>query len=173
MPETTHTAILSLGSNLGNRSRWLSKASEEIEALPDTRITNRSSILETEPIDVPEEFSALPFLNAVLIIETTLTPQQLSESIHTIENTLQRTRSTPNAPRTIDIDIITFDNIKSDDPTLTLPHPRAHQRRFVLQPLAEIAPEFTLPGQELTVSELLDNLPGTSIIKLNAQQWIV
>ena len=159
MPETLYKAILSLGSNIGNRAEWLIKATEAVAKLPETSIAARSSIYETEAVDVPAEFKEQSFLNAVLIVETTLTPKQLSEAIHQIEDQLHRTREISNQPRTIDIDIIAFDNIISDDKELTLPHPRAHLRRFVLQPLAEIVPEFILPGQNTTVSDLLGKLP--------------
>lgn len=147
--------ILSLGSNMGDREAWLTKAAEAIAALPNTRITARSSIYETEAIDVPAEFEDQRFLNAVLIVETALAPKELSKAVHRIEDQLHRVRDITNQPRTIDIDIITFDNLISDDQDLTLPHPRAHLRGFVLEPLAEIAPDFVLPGQESTISELL------------------
>lgn len=150
-----HKAILSLGSNIGDRADWLTRATEAIAALPSTRIIARSSLYKTEAVNVPAEFKDQSFLNAVLIVETTLSPKQLSKAVHQIEDQLQRTRDIPNQPRTIDIDIITFDNLISDDKDLTLPHPRAHLRGFVLHPLAELAPNLILPGQKATVTELL------------------
>jgi 2-amino-4-hydroxy-6-hydroxymethyldihydropteridine diphosphokinase len=168
---TIHTAILSLGSNIGDRAAWLKKAADALSALPDTKITFRSSIYETEPVDVPEEHSEQSFLNAVLIIETALSPQQLSDAVHKIEDQLQRTRNTPNQPRTIDIDIITQNDIISEDPALTLPHPRAHLRRFVLQPLAEIDPGFTLPGQTSPISELLKAIPEKPAVNLYSKKY--
>jgi 2-amino-4-hydroxy-6-hydroxymethyldihydropteridine diphosphokinase len=171
MPVNLHKAILSLGSNIGDRADWLAKAAAAVAALPDTQISARSSIYETEAVDVPTEFRDQPFLNAVLLIETTLTAQQLSTAVHLIEDQLERTRNIPNQPRTIDIDIITFDNLISHDANLTLPHPQAHQRRFVLQPLVEIAPEFTLPSQTVSVAELLNKLPHEPTVKPSAKQW--
>jgi len=165
------TAILSLGSNLGNRAAWLSQAAASIELLPDTHITSRSSIYETEPVDVPDEFKDKSFLNAVLLIETNLTPDELSDSVHRIEEQLQRKRLTPNQPRTIDIDVITFDGFISRDPSLTLPHPQSHLRRFVLQPLTEIAPDFILPEQMVPVHALLRQLPENPAVKISSEQW--
>jgi len=166
MPVTLHSAILSLGSNLGNRAAWLTKATNSIAELPGTQINARSSIYETEPVDVPDQFNNESFLNAVIIIETQLTASRLSDSIHRIEDQLQRTRGIPNQPRTIDIDIITFDDLISDATGLTLPHPRAHLRRFVLQPLAEIEPDLILPGQKEDITTLLRSLPDLPSVKL-------
>ena len=165
------TAILSLGSNLGDRAAWLSRAADAIESLPDTHITARSSIYETEPVDVPDEFKDKTFFNAVLLIETTLTPDELSDSVHRIEDQLQRTRLTPNQPRTIDIDLITFDGLISGNPLLTLPHPQSHLRRFVLQPLTEIAPDFILPEQTVPVHALLPQLPEIPAVRISSEQW--
>ncbi len=159
MPATPHKAILSLGSNLGDRAGWLRKATDALKSCPEIRITGRSSLYETEPVEVPERYSDDLYLNSVVLIETVLSPEQLSDAIHQIEDDLQRTRKGPNQPRTIDIDMIAFDQLISEAPELTLPHPRAHLRRFVLQPLAELAPDIILPGQKANVSELLKVLP--------------
>lgn len=171
MSDKPHTAILSLGSNIGDRAGWLRKAAEAIAKMPGIQISARSSLYETEAVDVPEEFMGESFLNAVLIIETTLTPEQLSDAVHSIEDQLQRTRNIPNQPRTIDIDIITFGDLISDDVNLTLPHPRAHLRRFVLQPLAEIIPEFILLGQTASVSDILKALQNEPTVDLFEKQW--
>ena len=169
--QNEHTAILSLGSNLGDRAAWLSRAAAAVAQLPGTRITARSSLYETEPVDVPAEHADKPFLNAVLIIATQLDSEELSVAVHTIEDQLERSRETYNSPRTIDIDIIAFDREIRVAPKLTLPHPGAIQRRFVLQPLAEIAPDYTLPGQKKSVSELLEHLPESPAANLSAEQW--
>ncbi len=166
MTAPPHIAILSLGSNLGDRVRWLTKAMQALGALSATRIAARSSLYETEPVDVIAEHREKSFLNAVLIIETDLSPQQLSAAMHQIEADLQRTRNLPRQPRTIDIDIIAFDQQISADPELTLPHPRAHLRRFVLQPLAELTPELLLPGQTRSVADLLNALPEKPAVQL-------
>lgn len=161
-----HTAVLALGSNLGDRVSWLAQALQALTALPGTKLTRCSSLYESEPVEVAAKDQDKPFINAVLLIETGLTPTQLSNSVHQIEEQLLRTRQRPNQPRTIDIDIITFDNIISSDLHLTLPHPRAHLRRFVLQPLAEINPKFIIPGQTATVKALLESLPENPAVKL-------
>jgi 2-amino-4-hydroxy-6-hydroxymethyldihydropteridine diphosphokinase len=171
MAAKRHTAVLSLGSNLGDRAGWLRQAAHAVAELPDTEITARSSLYATEPVDVPAEFKCLPFLNGVLIIETGLTSQQLSDAVHQIERELQRTWAVPNQPRTIDIDIITFDTLICNRIELTLPHPRAHIRRFVLQPLTEIAPALTLPDQSASVAELLARLPQTPSVLTSEEPW--
>ncbi|MFA7172150.1 MAG: 2-amino-4-hydroxy-6-hydroxymethyldihydropteridine diphosphokinase [Kiritimatiellia bacterium] len=160
-----HTAILSIGSNLGDRKGWLAQAVQALAALPKTKLKRCSSLYESEPVEVAAEHRNKAFINAVLIIETELTSQQFSNAVHQIEEQLLRVRQTPNQPRTIDIDIITFDNIISSDSNLTLPHPRAHLRRFVLQPLAELNPKFIVPGQTATVATLLAALPERSEVK--------
>ena len=115
---------------------------------------------ETEPVDVPHAFAGLFYLNAVVIVETTLAVKTFSDAVHAIEARLGRQRGAiPNLPRTIDIDIITFDALRVDSPTLALPHPRARERRFVLQPLADLRPGLVLPGERRSVADLLRALP--------------
>lgn len=120
-----------------------------------------SPVYETDPVGVPEEFSRLRYLNCVVIVETRLTPDAFSDAIHAIEDRFGRTRNCEAAglPRVIDIDILTFGDIRSEAPHLTLPHPRACERRFVLQPLADLRPDFVFPGGALSVADLLRALP--------------
>jgi 2-amino-4-hydroxy-6-hydroxymethyldihydropteridine diphosphokinase len=171
MSALPHRAVLSLGSNLGDRAEWLRRAVAALDELCDTCVTVRSSLYETEPVDVPEEHRAGSFLNAVAILETRLDPSRLSSAVHAIEDRLGRTRQFYNQPRTIDIDIIAFDNLISSTPALILPHPQAHLRRFVLQPLAEAEPEFVLPGQHRTVAQLLSALPAKPAVTLSSEVW--
>lgn len=153
--------MLSLGSNLGDRMAWLNKACAALEKLPGVRLIGRSPVYETEPIGVPEAFAKHLFLNGVVIVETRLTSLVFSNAIHDVENRLGRVRGdTPNRPRTIDIDIITFGDLICASPALTVPHPRALERRFVLQPLADLRPDFIFPDSTRTVSELLRYLPA-------------
>jgi len=152
--------VLSLGSNLGDRMAWLNTACAALEKLPGVRLIGRSPIYETEPLGVPDAFAHHLFLNGVVIVESCLTPLVFSRLIHDIEDRLGRIRGgTPNQPRTIDIDIITFGDLVCASPALTVPHPRALERRFVLQPLADLRPDFIFPDSTQTVSELLRLLP--------------
>lgn len=131
-------AIVALGSNLASREQYLAQAREALNALPNTRVVQASRILETEPVDVPAEFTQMKFLNQVLVLETSLEVYDFSRRMHAIEDLLGRVRTVRNGPRTIDLDIIDFDGLRLDDPELTLPHPRAAERDFVRLPLKEL-----------------------------------
>ncbi|MBR1921271.1 MAG: 2-amino-4-hydroxy-6-hydroxymethyldihydropteridine diphosphokinase [Kiritimatiellae bacterium] len=131
--------IVSLGSNIEPRAAYMAAARERLAALPQTRLLAASSVLETEPLDVPEAFADRRFLNQLLALETELSPGEFSRRVHEIEDALGRVRTVRNGPRTIDVDIIEFGGLVSDDPGLTLPHPRAYGRDFVLKGLEELA----------------------------------
>lgn len=131
-------AIVSLGSNVEPRRTSLERALEALSALPDTRCTAASTVIETDPVDVPSEFSGMKFLNQAAVFETGLAARDFSRRMHAIEDALGRVRTVRNGPRTIDLDLIDFDGMSMDDPDLTLPHPRAAERDFVLRPLAEL-----------------------------------
>jgi 2-amino-4-hydroxy-6-hydroxymethyldihydropteridine diphosphokinase len=131
--------ILCLGSNIEPRLRNLDRAQEMLCALPSTHFAAASGTEETEPVDVPPEFAAQKFLNRILVVETALSPNELSERMHAIEGELGRVRGdVRNAPRTIDIDMIDYEGVVSADPALTLPHPRARGRAFVMEPLRRL-----------------------------------
>lgn len=133
--------------------------------LPETRLVECSPIYETEPVDVPARFATCLFLNLIVIVETSLAPRVFSDAIHAFESDFQRVRSgMSNAPRTLDIDIVAFGDLILASPELTLPHPRAHARRFVLQPLADLRPDYRLPGEHSTVSDLLKKLPPSPFV---------
>jgi 2-amino-4-hydroxy-6-hydroxymethyldihydropteridine diphosphokinase len=150
------TVILSLGSNIEPRRAFIEQAIQELGALPETRHVRCSSLHETTPVRAPEAERFMLFLNAVVVLQTCLSPNTFSNAIHAIEERLGRTRTgLYGAARTIDIDIIAFGDTRMQTPELTLPHPCAHQRVFVLQPLAELLPDYTLPGQQQTVTQLL------------------
>ena len=138
VPTGSALAILSLGSNLEPRAEYLKRAIAALSALPETTFVRASSVIETEPVDVPPEFVAMKFLNQVVIFETNLDPVDFSRRMHVIEDDLGRVRTVRNGPRTIDIDLIDFGGRAIDTPELTLPHPRARLRDFVLRPLAEL-----------------------------------
>jgi len=136
------TVYLSLGSNIGDRERNLRDA-VGLLAEPQLRAVRVSSFYETEPLDVHDQ----PwFLNAVVEAETDLFPKQLLARVQRIEQRLGRRRLRPKGPRTIDIDILLFGSFVVNVPSLMIPHPAMHERRFVLQPLAEIAPAVRHPG---------------------------
>ena len=110
---------------------------------------------------MPAGFSSQLYLNSVVIVETSLAPSAFSDATHAIEASLGRIRGdTPNLPRTLDIDIIAIGQLTLDSPALTMPHPRARCRRYVLQPLADLRPDYLLPGETKTVSALIRALPS-------------
>lgn len=135
-------AIVSLGSNIEPRTDYLTRAIAALSSLPETTFVKASSVIETEPIDVPFEFVALKFLNQVAVFDTKLDVFDFSRRMHAIENTLGRVRTVRNGPRTIDIDLIDFGGQVINTPELTLPHPRARDRVFVLRPLKELGIKF-------------------------------
>jgi len=144
-------AYLSLGSNVGDRDRLLARTLERL-ASGDIRILRVSGVYETEPRDVPDQ----PwFLNQVVEIETSLFPKQLLARLEKIEIGMGRTRMEAKGPRTVDIDILFYGNAIVSTPGLEIPHPRLPDRRFVLEPLAELAPEFRHPRTRQTVREML------------------
>ena len=137
-PRPSKRAIVSLGSNIEPRVDYLRRAVAALSSLPGTRFVKASSVIETEPVDVPAEFAALKFLNQVAVFETGLGAFEFSSRMHRIEDDLGRVRTVRNGPRTIDIDLIDFGGQIIDTPELVLPHPRAHLRSFVQEPLREL-----------------------------------
>lgn len=142
---------LGLGSNLGDRRRNLEDAIARLDS-PDLRVLRASSIYETEPRDVADQ----PwFLNQVIEAETSLFPRQLHARAKKIERELGRKPSRPKGPRLIDIDILLFGEAIVSMPELEIPHPRMTERRFVLEPLAELVPELRHPSTRRTIREML------------------
>jgi 2-amino-4-hydroxy-6-hydroxymethyldihydropteridine diphosphokinase len=142
--------VIALGANLGDPRAQVARAIEEIRRLLD--VITVSSLYETAPFGVPD--SQPNYINAVIIGETDQKPINLIKALLEVENSLGRTRSFQNAARHIDIDIIDLGGLFMESESLTLPHPRAHERRFVLEPWLEIDPSAHLPGRG-PISELL------------------
>jgi 2-amino-4-hydroxy-6-hydroxymethyldihydropteridine diphosphokinase len=154
-------AYLALGSNLGDRRANLASAVERLHA-PDLRVVRASSIYETEPRDVPDQ----PwFLNQVIETETDLFPRQLLARIQKIEREMGRKRIVSKGPRVIDLDILLFGEATVHAPDLEIPHPRMMERRFVLEPLAELAPELRHPQTRATVREMLSRVHDQAVRK--------
>jgi 2-amino-4-hydroxy-6-hydroxymethyldihydropteridine diphosphokinase len=159
------TVYLSLGSNLGDRAANLREAIDKLGELG--RLEAVSSVYETEPVEAPPQ----PwFLNCAVRLDTEKMPRQLLSSILSLEQSMGRERRRDKAPRLIDIDVLVFGNSTIELPSLTVPHPRMHLRRFVLEPLAEIAPHLRHPVLKRTIRELRDELgPGQAVRKLPAE----
>lgn len=151
---------LSLGSNLGDRSFNLHQAIEKLGELG--KVAAVSSFYDTEPV----ELTSQPwFLNCVAKLDTEKMPRQLMAAILGIEQEMGRQRKQQKGPRTIDIDILLFGSSIIDIPSITVPHPKLHQRRFVLEPLAEIAPEVRHPVLKRSAREMRDALPAGQTVK--------
>jgi len=147
---------LSLGSNLEDRQAHLKDATERIARISGVSFSQQAPIYETDPVDVPEEYRRLSFLNTVLIVECDLDVHDLFQKLRDIEALMGRERgSERNAPRTIDIDILYAGELQLSEADLTLPHAQATKRRFVVQPLADVRPSLVLPGETRTMQEIL------------------
>jgi 2-amino-4-hydroxy-6-hydroxymethyldihydropteridine diphosphokinase len=135
--------VLALGSNLGDRQDILQGAVDAIAGLPGTRVTAVSPVYETVPVGGPAQPD---YLNAVVLADVAGPARELLDRLHEIEAAFDRVRVVRWGPRTLDLDVIDFGGERSDDPELTLPHPRAHERAFVLAPWRDVDPDAALPG---------------------------
>jgi 2-amino-4-hydroxy-6-hydroxymethyldihydropteridine diphosphokinase len=157
------TAYLGLGSNLGNREQHIETALAKLAA-PDLRVARVSSLYETEPVG----FTAQRwFLNLVAQIETELFPMQLLSRIANVEQALGRVRTVKNGPRTLDIDILLYGRAVVRTAKLEIPHPRMAERRFVLAPLAELAPDLRHPVTHQSIRAMLDAAPAVVVRKIS------
>jgi 2-amino-4-hydroxy-6-hydroxymethyldihydropteridine diphosphokinase len=159
------TVYLSLGSNLGDRAANLREAIQKLSGMGNVVAT--SSLYETEPI----ELTAQPwFLNCAVKLDTEKMPRQLISAILSLEQSMGRQRKQKKGPRIIDIDILLFGSSVIEIPSLTVPHPKLHERRFVLEPLAEIAPDARHPVFKRSMRELRDALPPGQTVKRLASE---
>lgn len=151
-----HRTFLGLGSNLGDKKAYLDGAVEGLRQNPDIRVKAVSAYLTTKPYGGVEQAD---FLNAAAELETLLPPEEMLEELHRLEQAAGRERLIHWGPRTLDLDILFYDDLVQDDAALTIPHPDLQNRRFVLQPMTEIAPCFVHPVLGKTMRQLLDDLP--------------
>jgi len=149
------TAYVGLGANLGAAAATVRAALQALDALPQTRLVRASSLYRSAPVDA----QGPDFINAVAELQTALSPHELLSALQRLEQSAGRERPYRNAPRTLDLDLLLYDEIRLDDMHLTLPHPRMFERAFVLVPLAEIAPERVTPRQ-------LENVAAQRIVKV-------
>lgn len=156
-------AVIAVGSNLGERLASLQGAVDALADTPDVWVTDVSPIYETDPINCPP--GSEKFLNAVILIDTTMSSARLMDRALAIEDAFERTRDEgPNAPRTLDVDVISVGDRISNDSFVTLPHPRAAERAFVLQPWLDVDPEASIPGVG-PVADLLTQLGDQGVVR--------
>ena len=156
-------AFIGLGANLGEPQRQVQQAFRELDAIPHTRVVRTSSLYRSAPLGYAEQPS---FVNAVAQVETALPAERLLAELHAIETRHGRSRSFANAPRTLDLDLLLFGNAILDAPGLKVPHPRMHERAFVLLPLVEIAENVAIPGRG-TAKAFLDKCENQGVEKLD------
>lgn len=149
-------AYIALGSNLKDPAKQVEQAFLAINAIPNCSVIKQSSLYETKPVGYDNQPD---FINAVAAVETNLTPQALLDALLEIEMIFGRERPFPNAPRILDLDLLWYEDTFIETKKLTIPHPRMHLRAFVMRPLAEIAPDLTLPnhGNVVKLAQSLDN----------------
>jgi 2-amino-4-hydroxy-6-hydroxymethyldihydropteridine diphosphokinase len=155
-------AFVGLGANLGEPASQVQQAFIELDAIPHTRVVRTSSLYRSEPVGYAEQPR---FVNAVAQVETGLPAERLLAELQAIEARHGRSRSFANAPRTLDLDLLLFADAVLDVPGLKIPHPRMHERAFVLAPLLEIAPQSRIPGRG-EVKKLLEQCQDQGVVRL-------
>jgi 2-amino-4-hydroxy-6-hydroxymethyldihydropteridine diphosphokinase len=157
----THLAMIGLGANLGDPEQAVRSAIAECSRLPSTRLKLCSSLYRSAPVDADGD----SFINCVLAVQTTLSPIDLLQALQQLEQNFGRVRSYRNAPRTLDCDLLLYNQYTINLPELTVPHPRMLQRAFVLVPLLEIAPDIVIPGHGMA-ADWLAQVADQSISKI-------
>lgn len=159
-------AYISVGSNLGDPPSQMRRAFQALAALPASRCATRSPLYRTTPVGGPSDQP--DYLNAVVALDTTLEPDALLTALQEIENAQGRMRTARWGPRTLDLDLLLYGALIRDDPWLTLPHPRLHERAFVLYPLYDIAPALLLPGLG-RLRDWLASCPPSGVTRLDVR----
>jgi len=161
---TPVTAYIALGANLEDPVVQVRAGLAALATLPDTQLLMQSSLYRTAPVGYADQPD---FINAVAAVDTELSPRELLDALLAIELNHGRVRQFANAPRTLDLDVLLYDDVKVNESGLTIPHPRMHERAFVLAPLSEIAPLCEIPGHG-RVSDLLRGLDPRGVTRLAA-----
>ena len=155
-------AYVGIGSNLNEPVRQVEDALGELERIPRSRVVSRSSLYKSAPLGYADQAD---FINAVGALETALEPEKLLDELLIIEARHGRRRSFANAPRSLDLDLLLFEQLELRTPRLTVPHPRMHERAFVLKPLLELCAEISIPGKG-SARSLLENCEGQIVEKI-------
>ena len=159
---TLTPAFVALGANIGAPAAQVRSAVEALASIAETRLAAVSSLYRSAAVGYTDQPD---FINAVAKVETTLPPRALLDALLAIERRFGRERAFQNAPRTLDLDLVLYDEIEVHEPGLTIPHPRMHERAFVMVPLAEIAPDQTVPGRG-RVRELARSVDSASVTRI-------
>jgi len=158
-------AAIGIGSNLGDSAQTVRRAILSLGEIPGCRLVAASELYLTEPVGY---FDQPQFINAAALVETELEPLELLDALQAIEKESGRKREIPKGPRTLDLDLLLYEDIEYNSPELRLPHPEMHKRRFVLEPLAAIAPELVHPLSGLSVSRMLEKCSNDfSVVKFD------
>ena len=156
-------AYVGIGSNLKRPEDQVLAAFQELDRIPNTRVTRRSSLYRSSPVGYAPQPD---FVNAVAELDTTLSPEALLEELRKIEDRHERERRFPNSPRTLDLDLLLFADRSLNTDRLTIPHPRMHERAFVLKPLTEIAPQIELSGRG-AAKDCLDQVKDQNVERID------
>jgi 2-amino-4-hydroxy-6-hydroxymethyldihydropteridine diphosphokinase len=165
MSELRETVFIGFGSNVGNRPDYCDRAVTLLSLLPHSEVLGVSPLYETEPISDHAHPGEGWFLNGVVQLQTDITPRSLITVCREIERSLGRDEGDRKGPRTLDLDILFYGQRVIEDPDLIIPHPRLHQRRFVLAPLADLAPAWEHPVLHQTIAQLLDESADFSVVR--------